>query len=243
MVTWQGGNRTTETRWHTQVRACSVAGKGESMPRAGTITEGTLLWEPSEEMKRQANLTRYMHWLANEKGLHFDAPAKLWEWSVNSLEDFWASLWDYFHVQASKPYSAVLVERKMPGAQWFPGAELNYAEHVFRNATSSRPAMLFQSEVQPLVEISWDELYRKVRTVAQALRAMGVQRGDRVVSYMPNIPESVIAFLATASIGAIWSICAPDFGTHSVIDRFQQIEPKVIFEADASRNNGNPIDS
>ena len=219
-----------------------LAGKGESIPMAATITEGTLLWEPSEEMKRQANLTRYMHWLANEKGLHFDDPAKLWEWSVNNLEDFWASLWDYFHVQASKPYSAVLVERKMPGAQWFPGAELNYAEHVFRNATSSRPAMLFQSEVQPLVEISWDELYRKVRTVAQALRAMGVQRGDRVVSYMPNIPESVIAFLATASIGAIWSSCAPDFGTHSVIDRFQQIEPKVLFAVDGYRYNGKPID-
>src|SRR5258708_36193133 len=106
------------------------------------------------------------------------------------------------------------------------GAEQNIAEHVFRRATSSRPAMLFQSEVQPVVEISWDELSRKVSTVAQALRAMGVQRGDRVVSYMPNSPESVIAFLATASIGAICSSCAPDFGTHSVIDRFQQIEPK-----------------
>src|SRR5260370_18907188 len=103
--------------------------------------------------------------------------------------------------------------------------------------------MLFQSEVQPLVEISWDELYRKVRTVAQALRAMGVQRGDRVVSYMPNIPESVIAFLATASIGAIWSSCAPDFGTHSGIDRFQQIEPKVLFAVDGYRYNGKPIDS
>src|SRR5260370_15047985 len=121
-----------------------LAGKGESIPMAATITEGTLLWEPSEELKRQATLTRYMLWLANEKGLHFDDPAKLWEWSVHSLEHFSASLWDYFHPQASKPYSSVLVERHMPGAQWFPGAELNYAEHVFRKATASRSAILFQ---------------------------------------------------------------------------------------------------
>src|SRR5260221_4873070 len=203
---------------------------------AAPISEGTLLWEPSEEMKQQANISNYMQWLESEKGLHFDDPERLWEWSVNSLEDFWASIWDYFHIKASQPYSAVLLERKMPGAQWFPGAELNYAEHVFRNATSSRPAMLFQSEVQPLVEISWDELYHKVCTVAEALRAMGVQRGDRVVSYMPNIPESTIALLATASLGAIWSSCSPDFGTRSVIDRFQQIEPKVLFAIDGYRD-------
>ena len=209
---------------------------------AAPISEGTLLWEPSEEMKRQANITHYKQWLESEKGLHFDDPEKLWEWSVSSLEDFWASLWEYFHIKASKPYSAVLTERKMPGAQWFPGAELNYAEHVFRNATSSRPALLFQSESQPLIEISWDELYHNVCTVAQALRAMGVQRGDRVVSYMPNIPESAIAFLASASLGAIWSSCSPDFGTRSVIDRFQQIEPKVLFAVDGYHYHGKAID-
>ncbi len=209
---------------------------------ATPISEGTLLWEPSKEMKRQANITQYMQWLESEKGLHFDDSEELWEWSVNSLEDFWASLWDYFNIKASKPYSAVLVERKMPGAQWFPGAELNYAEHVFRNTTTSRPALLFQSESQPLIEISWDELYQKVCTVAQALRAMGVQRGDRVVSYMPNNPESAIAFLASASLGAIWSSCSPDFGTRSVIDRFQQIEPKVLFAVDGYRYNGKAID-
>lgn len=209
---------------------------------AGPISEGTLLWEPSEEMKQQANVTHYMQWLESNKGLHFDDPEKLWEWSVNNLEDFWASQWEYFHIKASKPYNAVLLERSMPGAKWFPGAELNYAEHVFRNATSSRPALLFQSERQPLVEISWDELYQKVCTVADALRAMGVQRGDRVVSYMPNIPEAAIAFLASASIGAVWSSCSPDFGTRSVIDRFQQIEPKVLFAVDGYSYNGKPID-
>jgi acetoacetyl-CoA synthetase len=219
-----------------------LAAKGERIIMAAPISEGTLLWEPSEEMKQQANITQYVQWLEREKGLHFDDPEKLWEWSVNSLEDFWASLWDYFHITASKPYSAVLIERTMPGAQWFSGAELNYTEHVFRNKTTSRPAFLFQAESRPLIEISWDELYQKVCTVAQALRAMGVQRGDRVVSYMPNIPETAIAFLASASLGAIWSSCSPDFGTKSVIDRFQQIEPTVLFAVDGYRYNGKAID-
>ena len=209
---------------------------------AAPVTEGMLLWEPSEETKRQANITHYMQWLQKEKGLHFDDPEKLWEWSVTNLEDFWASIWEFFDIKASQPYSAVLTERKMPGAQWFPGAKLNYAEHVFRNATSGRPALLFQSESQPLTEVSWDELYRKVSTVAAALRSMGIQAGDRVVSYMPNIPESAIAFLACASIGAIWSSCSPDFGMHSVIDRFQQIEPKILFAVDGYKYNGKTID-
>ena len=206
------------------------------------IGEGTLLWEPSEKMKQQANLTKYMQWLGREKGLDFDDSEKLWKWSVDNLEEFWASIWEYFHIISSKPYHTVLVERKMPGAKWFAGAELNYAEHVFRNATTSRPAIVFQSEKMPLTEISWDELHQKVGTVAHALRTMGVQRGDRVVSYLPNIPEAAVAFLATASLGAIWSSCSPDFGTRSVIDRFQQIEPKVLFAVDGYYYNGKAID-
>lgn len=209
---------------------------------ATPVSEGMLLWEPTEQVKEQANIRRYMQWLARERGLHFSTPAELWAWSVDKLEDFWASLWDYFQIKASRPYETVLVERKMPGAQWFVGAQLNYAEHVFRNATSSRPAALFKSERQPLTEISWDELYRQVRNVAAALRDMGVQRGDRVVSYMPNIPQSLIAFLASASIGATWSSCSPDFGTRSVIDRFQQIEPGVLFAVDGYQYGGKIID-
>ena len=206
------------------------------------ISEGTLLWEPTEKMKRQANLTKYMTWLGSEKGLHFDESEKLWEWSVNNLEEFWSSIWEYFQIISSKPYKGVLYGHTMPGAQWFPGTELNYAEHVFRNATSSRPALVFQSETKPLTEISWEELYQKVSIVAQALRTLGVQRGDRVVAYLPNIPESAIAFLATASLGAIWSSCSPDFGTRSVIDRFQQIEPKILFAVDGYYYNGKAID-
>src|SRR5438874_465153 len=207
-----------------------------------SFAAGTPLWEPSEEVKQKANVTQYIQWLAREKGLHFQIYEDLWEWSLSHLEDFWASLWDYFHIQASKSYSTVLVERTMPGAQWFLGAVLNYAEHVFRNATPSRPAVLFQSERHPLTELSWEELRHQVGQVTHALRSMGVQRGDRVVSYMGNIPETLIAFLATASLGAVWSSCSPDFGTSSVIDRFKQIEPKVLFAVDGYQYGGKPFD-
>ncbi|MFL5626995.1 MAG: acetoacetate--CoA ligase, partial [Ktedonobacteraceae bacterium] len=208
---------------------------------ATSFGDGALLWEPSEQIKQQATLTRYMQWLEQSKGLSLHSQEELWQWSVDHLEDFWASIWDFFHIKASKPYKTVLVERKMPGAQWFSGAELNYAEHVFRNASSARPALLFQSERHPLTEVSWEELTQKVGSVANALRAMGVQRGDRVVAYMPNIPETLIAFLASASIGAIWSSCSPDFGTSSVIDRFKQIEPTILFAIDGYQYNGKAI--
>ncbi|HCJ34833.1 MAG TPA: acetoacetate--CoA ligase [Ktedonobacter sp.] len=200
------------------------------------------LWEAGEDVKRAANITRYMQWLKREKSLNFQTRDDLWQWSVDHLEDFWASLWEYFHIQASSPYSAVLLERKMPGAKWFSGATLNYAEHVFRNATSSRPALLFRSERHAMVEVSWSELQQKVASIAQSLRAMGVQRGDRVVAYMPNIPETLMAFLACASMGATWSSCSPDFGTNSVIDRFKQIEPKVLFAVDGYQYGGKTFD-
>ncbi len=206
------------------------------------ITEGTVLWEPSDEQISNANLTRYLQWLKAEKGLEFDGYHSLWGWSVGELEDFWQSLWEFFQIKAATPYRKVLSERIMPGAKWFDGAELNYAEHVFRNMTPEHPALIFQSEIQSLMEISWDELHQKVSSLAAALRKMGVQRGDRVVSYMPNIPQTVIAFLACASIGAIWSSCSPDFGTRSVIDRFSQIKPKVLFAVDGYQYGGRAFD-
>ena len=202
----------------------------------------TLLWEPSEELKQQATLTRYMQWLEREKGLYVRDQEELWHWSVSHLEDFWASIWDFFSVKASRPYTSVLADRKMPGAQWFGGAELNYAEQVFRNASVGHPALLFQSERHPLRAVSWEELSRNVGSVANALRALGVKPGDRVVAYMANLPETVIAFLACASIGAVWSSCPPDFGTSSVIERFQQIEPKVLFAVDGYQYNGKEFD-
>ena len=210
------------------------------MPAA--FGDDTPLWQPSEELKQQANITSYMQWLAQHKGVQVTTREELWRWSVEHLEEFWVSLWDYFQVKASQPYSQVLASRTMPGATWFPGARLNYAEHVFRNASSTHPAVIFRSERDELVEVSWAELRRKVGAVAAALRRLDVKSGDRVVAYMPNIPETLIAFLACASLGAIWSSCSPDFGASSVIDRFKQIEPKILFAVDGYQYNGRAFD-
>ena len=207
-----------------------------------SVSEGAMLWEPSGALKRNSAMQVYMRWLAEHKGHTFDDYSQLWDWSVARIEDFWASLWEFFEVRAATPYAEVLHERVMPGANWFGGAQLNYVEHVFRNRSAARPAILFQSELQPLVEVSWNELERKVASVAAALRAMGVERGDRVVGYVPNIPEAVIAFLGCASLGAIWSSCSPDMGGASVVDRFKQIEPKVLFATDGYLYGGKPFD-
>ena len=205
-------------------------------------TEGTLLWEPSEEFKENANVSRYMEWLEKEKGLSFEDYGELWEWSVTELEEFWASIWEYSDVLASKPYTRVLSGREMPGAKWFEGAELNYAEHVFRNAKEDEPAVLHQSELRQLSETSWRELEDKVGALAEGLKGLGVERGDRVVAYLPNVPEALIAFLACVSLGAVWSSCSPDFGVGSVVDRFAQIEPKVLLAVDGYRYGGKDFD-
>lgn len=201
-----------------------------------------MLWQPSEEVKQQSNMTTYMHWLERTQQVTFRTPNELWEWSVTDLEAFWRSIWDFFSIQATTTPATVLVERKMPGARWFPGTELNYAQHIFRHASATRPALLFQSEREPLREVSWAELRQKVGALAQALRSLGVQRGDRVASFLPNIPQAMMAFLACASIGAIWSSCSPDFGTRSVVDRFRQIEPKVLFAIDGYQYHGKIFD-
>jgi len=193
-------------------------------------------------MRQQANTTAYMRWLAEKQGLHFATREALWHWSTDQLKNFWASLWDYSAVQASKPYTTVLAERTMPGASWFVGAELNYAEHVFRKATTERPALLFRSERHSLRTVTWGELATSVASIAHTLRELGIQRGDRVAAYMPNIPETLMAFLACASIGAIWSSCSPDFGMSSVIDRFKQIEPKILFVVDGYQYGGKKFD-
>jgi acetoacetyl-CoA synthetase len=204
--------------------------------------EGTLLWEPSEEFKERAGISRYMGWLRDEKGLSFDDYAELWEWSVTDLEGFWGSLFEYCDVKASKPYERVLARREMPGAEWFSGAELNYAEHVFKNARADEPAILHQSELRPLGRMSWRELEQKTTALAAGFKSMGVERGDRVVAYLPNIPEAIIALLAVSSIGAIWSSSSPDFGAGSVVDRFKQIEPKVLIAVDGYRYGGKDYD-
>ncbi len=208
----------------------------------GVAREGTVLWEPSEAFKEGSTLARYMRWLRETRGLSFQEYDDLWRWSVDDLAGFWGSLWDYFKVEAATPYREVLANRAMPGARWFTGAELNYAQHAFRHMRPDKPALLFASETRPLREVSWAELRDGVAAAAAALRGVGVVQGDRVVAYMPNIPETLIAFLACASIGAIWSSCSPDFGGPAVMDRFAQIEPKVLLAVDGYTYNGKAHD-
>jgi acetoacetyl-CoA synthetase len=200
------------------------------------------LWEPPAALVERARMTEYMRWLEAERGLRFDGYQGLWRWSVDDLEGFWSSIWDFFDVQADGGYERALASREMPGARWFAGAELNYAEHVFAGKDDGETAILHASELRELDELSWGELRTRVAAVAAALRGLGVERGDRVVAYLPNVPEAIVAFLATASIGAIWSSCSPDFGPASVIDRFAQIEPKVLFAVDGYRYGGKDFD-
>jgi acetoacetyl-CoA synthetase len=204
--------------------------------------EGTLLWEPPAELKENAVIIRYMRWLEENRDLSFDDYNELWEWSVSDVEAFWSSLADFLEVKTSSPYESVLANREMPGAEWFPGAELNYAEHAFRNARDDEPALVHRSELRPLGETSWTELREKTAALSAALKAMGVERGDRVVAYLPNVPEAVVAFLACASIGAVWSSGSPDFGAGSIVDRFKQIEPKVLIAVDGYRYGGKDYD-
>jgi len=200
------------------------------------------LWDPPAGLVERARMTEYMRWLASERGLDFDGYDDLWRWSVEDLEGFWSSIWDFFEVQADGGYDRALDSREMPGAEWFAGTELNYAEHVFADKDGAEPAILHASELRELDELSWDELRAQVAAVAAGLRELGVQRGDRVVAYLPNIPEAIVAFLASASIGAVWSSCSPDFGPASVIDRFAQIEPKALFAVDGYRYGGKDFD-
>src|SRR5438445_6885625 len=170
-----------------------------------------------------------------------DSHVKIWLLSVWDLDVFLASIWEFFGVAAHRPYTRVLAERRTMGARWCPGAELNYAEHALRRR-DAHPAVLSKSEGRALSILTYAELYGRTAAAAAALRRMGVRRGDRVVAFMPNIPETLIAFLAAASLGAIWSSCPPEFGIRSVVDRFRQIEPRVLFAVDGYRYDGGPHD-
>jgi len=203
---------------------------------------GELLWEPAAELIERSRLREFMRWLVRERGLVFDDYHELWQWSVDDLDGFWSAIWEYFGVEADGDPSPVLASREMPGARWFPNTSLNYAEHVFAGKRDEEVAILHASELRELGEVRWGELRRQVAAVASGLRELGVGRGDRVVAYMPNIPEAIVAFLATASLGAVWSSCSPDFGPASVVDRFAQIEPKVLFAVDGYRYGGKDFD-
>ena len=200
---------------------------------------------------RPHQITRYLDWLARERGLRFDATTvegydALWRWSVDDLPAFWGSIWDYFGMESPTPYETVLADATMPGARWFPGAQVNYARHLFSHAEAAHaaghPAIVFRNEsLQARGEsqvIAWPELRRQVASLAGELQAMGIVQGDRVCAFLPNIPQTVVAFLACASLGAIWSVCSPDMGPVAVLDRFRQIEPKVLIACDGYTYGG-----
>jgi acetoacetyl-CoA synthetase len=200
------------------------------------------MWIPSPERVQATEMARFRDWVAARHGLQIEGYEGLWRWSVDELEQFWADVWEFTGVIASKPYERVLASREMPGTRWFEGAELNYAENLLSGHDDGDTAVLHCSELRDLAELSWGELRAQVAATAAGLAALGVGRGDRVVAYMPNIPETLVAFLATASLGAIWSSAAPEFGARSVIDRFAQIEPRVFLAVDGYRHGGKDFD-
>jgi acetoacetyl-CoA synthetase len=208
------------------------------------VTEGELLWTPDPGRAAETTVARFMRRLA-EQGRPFASYEELRRWSVTDLDGFWAAVWEFFDVESSRPYERVLSSRAMPGAVWFAGSRVNYAEHLLRYervAARGETALVHSSELRPLARMSWQELGGATRVVATRLRALGVRPGDRVAAYMPNIPETVIAMLATTAIGAVWSSAAPEFGARTVIDRFAQIEPAVLFVADGYRFGGKDFD-
>lgn len=203
---------------------------------------GELLWTPGPDRIRHANVTALAEWLGRERGRHFADYRALWRWSVEDLEGFWQALWDYFAIESSAAHTRVLGRRSMPGAEWFPGARLNYAQHVLRGERSGGDVLLHLSETRPLSALPWTTLASQVRTLATELRGLGVQPGDRVVAWMPNIPETMVAMLASAAIGAIWACCSPDFGERGTLDRLAQLAPKVLFSVDGYRYGGKAFD-
>jgi len=188
----------------------------------------------------------YQDWLRETRGLAFDSFDALWQWSVRDVDAFWQSIWDYGGLLSPTPHSAVLAEEKMPGARWFPGAQVNYAAQVMRHVDAAHaaglPAIVSENELGEVREMSWPELRRQVASLAQALRRQGIGRGDRVAAYLPNIPQTMVAFLACSSIGAVWSVCAPDMGVAAVVDRLRQIEPKLLIAVDGVHYGGKAHD-
>jgi acetoacetyl-CoA synthetase len=202
-----------------------------------------LLWKPSEEQIKQSNLYRFLN-VVNKKYSHnFVDYTSLYEWSIENIADFWETMWEFADIIASKPYDEIIDDvSKMPGAQWFSGARLNFAENLLRYR-DQQVALIFKGEGQPSLKITYSELYDEVARLAKSLKAAGVQTGDRVVGFLPNMPASIVAMLAATSIGATWSSCSPDFGIKGVLDRFGQIKPKVLFTANGYSFKGKKLDS
>ena len=190
---------------------------------------GDILWEPPADLRERTEVGRFMNWLRDHRGRDFSSYEELWRWSVTDLEGFWGAIWEFYGVRAHAPYERVLASAQMPGAVWFAGARLNYAEHLLGGEEDGdRVAVLGQSQTRAPVQLTFGELREQVARARAGLQRLGVGPGDRVVAYLPNIPETLVAFIATASLGAVWAACAPEFGARSVVDRFAQIEPKVL---------------
>ncbi|SCG50293.1 acetoacetate--CoA ligase [Micromonospora humi] len=205
---------------------------------------GDVLWTPPADVRERSRIGDYLRWLTEHRGLEFADYDALWQWSVTDLDAFWRSIWDYFQVVAHTPPTATLAERSMPGARWFPGATLNYAENVLRmpGLGDDAPVVIAHGQTRAPETLTAAELRDRVRRVSAGLRRLGVGPGDRVAAYAPNIPETYVLLLATASLGAIFSSCAPEFGTRSVTDRWQQIEPTVLVAVDGYRYGDKPVD-
>ena len=201
------------------------------------------LWESSEERKGQANLTRFIKTVNAKYDLVIDSYAAMWDWSVQNIPEFWATMWDFGEIRASRGYTHVVEDlTKFPGTQWFTGARLNFAENLLRHR-DDRPAFIFRGETQKSARVTYAELYDTVARVAKSLRDLGVKPGERVVGYMPNLMETAIAMLAATSVGATWSSCATDIGPQAALDRLGQVEPKVLFTADGYFYKGKRFDT
>ena len=204
---------------------------------------GSVLWTPPADVRETTQLGRYLDWLKEVRGIDHAGYDELWRWSVDDLEGFWGSLWDFFEIRAHTPYERVLGSREMPGAEWFTGSRLNYAEHmVGRDEDTDQVAVLARSQTRADFDLTFGELREQVARARAGLKRLGIGPGDRVVAYLPNVPEALVAFLATASLGAIWATCAPEFGPRSVIDRFGQLEPKLLLAIAGYTYGEKPID-
>jgi len=195
-------------------------------------SEGALLWTPSPERVARSNIAAFQAWLMRERGVQVADYHALWRWSVDDIEAFWAAIWDYFAIDSPTPPTRVLGRCDMPGAEWFAGASVNYGAHILRNATPDRPALLAQTEGEALRPVAWADFAAAVRRFAEGLRRVGVAPGDRVASVLPNVPEAAIALTACATVGAVWTSCAPEFGVAGIVDRFAQLAPKVLLVSD-----------
>lgn len=202
-----------------------------------------VLWKASKQEIENSNLHHFMQWLKNEKGLSFKDYQELWQWSIDKDSDFWQSIWDYFDVQSFHPYNEVKSNDPMPKTRWFEGATLNYAEHIFRNKTPERSALIFSSETQTEpISISWREFEDQTAALQSFFKQKGIKEGDTIAAYLPNIPQASVGLMAAISLGAIWSSCSPDFGAESVLDRFKQINPKVLIAVDGYHYGGRSYD-